>query len=146
VPKIDLAKFNWYGLKHEAVKQQFEGDLTYVGTFALEGRYLPYAVYHSANPDRLKGHKDYMLLAFDSAFGGVVSGMDAAKMEEHRKQQGIICLACKDVIYSVMRHDFRHCECGMVSVDGGKDYLKIGGTGYKVVEIDLLKGEYESVI
>lgn len=36
----------------------------------------------------------------------------------------IMCNNCKDVIESKFRHDFVTCNCGRVSVDGGKDYLK----------------------
>lgn len=34
------------------------------------------------------------------------------------------CNYCKSVIESVHRHDFKTCDCGHVSVDGGKDYKK----------------------
>lgn len=33
------------------------------------------------------------------------------------------CTLCGDVIVSKHRHDFQTCSCGMVSVDGGTDYL-----------------------
>lgn len=34
------------------------------------------------------------------------------------------CLHCGDIIESKNRHDFVTCTCGMLSVDGGLDYLK----------------------
>jgi hypothetical protein len=34
------------------------------------------------------------------------------------------CLKCETEVESVHRHDFRSCECGEVSVDGGHDYLR----------------------
>lgn len=34
------------------------------------------------------------------------------------------CLKCGDVIESTHRHDFVTCSCGIISVDGGKDYLR----------------------
>jgi Zn finger protein HypA/HybF involved in hydrogenase expression len=36
----------------------------------------------------------------------------------------IRCNNCGQVIESKHRHDFVTCECGAVSVDGGKEYLK----------------------
>lgn len=38
---------------------------------------------------------------------------------EHNVAQ---CLKCYQVIESKHRHDFRSCECGNLSVDGGKAY------------------------
>jgi len=35
------------------------------------------------------------------------------------------CPLCGYIIYSRTRHDFRSCECGAVSVDGGLDYMKV---------------------
>ena len=36
----------------------------------------------------------------------------------------IRCKKCNEVIESIHRHDYRTCQCGAVSVDGGNDYLK----------------------
>ena len=34
------------------------------------------------------------------------------------------CLKCCDEIESKHRHDFVTCQCGAISVDGGKEYFK----------------------
>lgn len=36
----------------------------------------------------------------------------------------IRCKYCGDVIESEYVHDFKWCSCGLVAVDGGRDYLK----------------------
>lgn len=36
------------------------------------------------------------------------------------------CKKCDDIIESKHRHVFRHCKCGNIFVDGGKDYLRRG--------------------
>jgi len=36
----------------------------------------------------------------------------------------IRCKKCNEVIESTHRYDFRTCQCGAVSVDGGKEYLR----------------------
>lgn len=42
----------------------------------------------------------------------------------------IRCMECGDLIISVHRHDFRSCSCGQVSIDGGRDYIRVvGGDG-----------------
>lgn len=38
----------------------------------------------------------------------------------------IRCLNCNEIIESKYRHDYRSCNCGLVSVDGGLDYLRRG--------------------
>ena len=40
----------------------------------------------------------------------------------------IQCLRCKTVLVSFDRHDFKQCPCPNMSfVDGGHDYLRVGG-------------------
>ena len=36
----------------------------------------------------------------------------------------VLCLKCKDLIFSASRHDFKYCNCGAVAVDGGQAYLR----------------------
>ncbi|MBI2448861.1 hypothetical protein HYV49_01045 [Candidatus Pacearchaeota archaeon] len=40
------------------------------------------------------------------------------------KRNAISCKYCFDEIESKSVHDYVTCKCGIVSVDGGKDYLK----------------------
>lgn len=148
IMKLDLEKFNWYGFNHDAVQEMFEGDLTYVGTFCVKDNYLPVAVYHNAKPNRNKKHKDYLLLWLEYEAGrgvqrALVAGLDERDMLKEKLQSGIFCYRCKDLIYSVNRHDFRYCKCEACAIDGGKDYTKISGNieDYQLVTIDLLRGE-----
>lgn len=39
----------------------------------------------------------------------------------------IKCILCEDIIESKHRHDFVTCSCRSCFVDGGNDYLRIGG-------------------
>jgi len=43
------------------------------------------------------------------------------------KVNAITCSKCSDTIYSRVRHDCRSCSCGKVYIDGGFDYLRVGG-------------------
>lgn len=36
------------------------------------------------------------------------------------------CPNCKCLIYSRARHDYHSCKCGSVSVDGGREYFRVG--------------------
>ncbi len=36
------------------------------------------------------------------------------------------CLDCGNLLYSQTRHDFKTCECGNLSVDGGSAYTRRG--------------------
>lgn len=40
----------------------------------------------------------------------------------------IQCRNCGDIIESFYVHDFKHCSCGRVFVDGGKEYCRRGFT------------------
>lgn len=52
-------------------------------------------------------------------------------------QNEIKCLKCGDQIYSGHRHDFKHCECGAVAVDGGMDYLRRLGMPEQIEELSI---------
>jgi hypothetical protein len=61
------------------------------------------------------------------------------------KISAIKCMNCKDTIFSRARHDLRECSCGSVFIDGGFDYLRIGGdkNNYELIriEIDISKND-----
>ena len=45
------------------------------------------------------------------------------------KRNAARCLACLQVVESKHQHDFRTCECGALSVDGGKAYIRRAWSG-----------------
>tara|TARA_R110000824_G_scaffold1643_4_gene8139 strand:+ start:9316 stop:9561 length:246 start_codon:yes stop_codon:yes gene_type:complete len=56
------------------------------------------------------------------------------------KLKAVHCLGCGDKIYSRAPHDFRHCSCGQVYVDGGRSYFKYGANPeaeFKTTEVDI---------
>jgi hypothetical protein len=52
------------------------------------------------------------------------------------------CVRCGDEPYSANRHDFRPCQCGAVSVDGGQDYLRRLGSHDDYVEMSVAIDEH----
>ena len=135
-----VLKRNYYGFNHEAVYKKFGGELSFVNDFCVHGEYKPVAVYKAKNPDRSKGHKDYMLLQTEQDKMWV-RGLDKKEMQKFRYQSAIHCLECDSVVYSIMRHDMAYCTCGKVSIDGGSNYTKIAftsGAMYKTILLDLL--------
>jgi ribosomal protein S27AE len=54
--------------------------------------------------------------------------VDTTRAEVATVVTGIQCPRCSDVIVSEHRHDWRTCKCGLVFVDGGRDYLRCGFT------------------
>lgn len=49
------------------------------------------------------------------------------KQKRRLVRNAIKCLKCGDIIESTYRHDFVMCSCGACFVDGGHDYMRIGG-------------------
>jgi hypothetical protein len=39
----------------------------------------------------------------------------------------IRCPRCDDILFSRAHHDFRSCTCGYCFIDGGFDYVRVGG-------------------
>lgn len=54
----------------------------------------------------------------------------------------IECAKCHERIRSEHRHDFRSCRCKETFVDGGSDYLRVGGYPVMTAEgnIAIFKG------
>lgn len=61
------------------------------------------------------------------------------------KVKGVICLKCRDTVFSRARYDFRRCTCEAIAVDGGFDYLRVLGNGrdfnYVELVLDVSKEE-----
>ena len=58
------------------------------------------------------------------------------------------CLTCDDTPWSSHRHDFRHCECGAMAVDGGMDYLRRLGEPENIREMSIVitDEEYDALV
>lgn len=50
------------------------------------------------------------------------------------KRNMIRCKKCGDIIESKSVHDFQMCTCGSCYVDGGHEYIRIGGN-FKDIEV-----------
>lgn len=138
---MKIKKVNWYGLNHKRVIRRFKTDLTYCNDFCVNDEYKPVAVFYDKNPDRSKGHKDYILLHVSKP-NLIIRGMDKEEIEKFRYQTAIHCKECDTVLYSANRHHFNSCECpNQTSIDGGKDYAKCSAKDFsktRYVTIDLL--------
>lgn len=42
-------------------------------------------------------------------------------------ESSILCKKCNYVLTSRSRHDYVQCKCGACFLDGGRDYMRIGG-------------------
>lgn len=149
---FQLKKVDWYGLNHDKVAEKFAGGLTFVNYMNVgEKGDLVAAVYHAATPDTSKGHKEFMLLwkYYDFTTDKeqwMVSGMTREQIEKHAEVNGLACLQCQKVLWSLNRHHWHSCECkNNMFVDGGKDYLHAGAkkiANTAPAKINLLTGEF----
>lgn len=48
------------------------------------------------------------------------------------------CLRCGDTPFSAHGHDFRHCSCGAMAVDGGMNYLRRLGSPGDIEEMSIV--------
>ena len=49
------------------------------------------------------------------------------------------CPTCRDIIYSRANHDFRYCSCGEIFIDGGLEYVRVGGKDLGAIEMGTLE-------
>jgi hypothetical protein len=148
---MNTLKRNYYDLDLSKINDKFEGDLTYLGdTAAKEGPFTRvYSVFKAAQPNRAKGHKEYMLIHRDYVtMTYYVSGREETDMEKLRYVSGLKCKECGEVLVSLARHDYQACNCeNNCSLDGGLDYIKRGAKDLSkvaFVTIDLLTGEVKN--
>jgi len=59
------------------------------------------------------------------------------------KRNRIQCKKCEDVIESLYGHDFKHCKCGAIFVDGGLEYTRYGWPGGDPKDHVITLFEYE---
>jgi len=52
------------------------------------------------------------------------------------------CKVCTTIIFSINRHDFVECDCkeNSIFVDGGGDYMRMGGDPAKMETVTLKTG------
>lgn len=91
----------------------------FVDTFEL-GRIVD--VFYNPNPDVAKGHSHYFGLHINP-----INGLLYVSNAEGVLKQHISGLVSDDgeVVFSRHRHDYRVSEDGSVSIDGGRDYLRV---------------------
>ena len=149
--KIQIRKVEWFGLNHAKVAEKFEGDLSFVNYMNVgKDGDLVAAVYHASNPNREKGHKEFMLLwkyldYVTEKEQWMVSGMELEEIQKHAIVEALLCTSCNQVLFSLNRHHFHSCGCkNDMFVDGGKDYLRAGAKDLnktEAVRINLLTDE-----
>jgi hypothetical protein len=134
---------DWYGFDLKKACKMLGGKaagVSYLGTIC-DGKGA-IALFHSTNPDVSKGHKEYPYL-FTTHSCLFVNAYDSEDVQQHKMLLGAYCHKCKDVIYSCHNHDYRHCSCESINVDGGSHYFRFGhnkGSKYTLVNIDILSG------
>ena len=61
---------------------------------------------------------------------------DETKLERGVPRNRVQCMDCGAVLESTHRHDFVQCQCPNHSfVDGGHDYIRIGGMDMRKVRV-----------
>lgn len=143
---MKIIQKNIHNFNHDKVNEKYGPGLTYLNNFPEkkeDGDTIVWSVYHAANPDRSKNHKNFVLLGNLRNGNFIITGRD--DLESIRFVNGIKCEVCDTVIYSAYRHDFTECGCdNQASIDGGLDYMRVGAMDMdkiKNVRIDLLLNE-----
>jgi hypothetical protein len=55
------------------------------------------------------------------------------------------CAKCLDIIESTHGHDFVWCKCGAIFTDGGKSYIRRGGSLEDIIDMsETYEQDYES--
>lgn len=129
--RIDLSPY-WF--KTEGIKKIEEMyDAKYLGFWCTRhsGGWwndYPVDVFYQSNPDREKGHTNYFGMFTDDG-RVMITNAESAFSEPMIG----IALASDEVIVSRYRH---HCiQTENFMIDGGRDYLRFGGTNPKRIRV-----------
>ena len=63
------------------------------------------------------------------------------KKKQIIKVNKIKCKKCENIIESKTTNDLKRCSCGVVAVDGGKEYLKRIGNDEEYEELSIMTEE-----
>lgn len=134
---------SFHNIKIDLALKKLNGT-RFLGEFTIKGEYIPVSVFFAENPDISQGHKNIFFLLVETA-RPMIGGMNLEEFEKYRYQNAIYCKKCDEVIYSKYRHHMHSCSCKSVSIDGGRDYMKVAqdeDSDFQFGEIDFLEGEF----
>lgn len=107
-------------------------EVEYLGYWYVKD--APGYVWHSKNPNRDLGHKDYVILKhrynpITEQNDFVIMGYDREDMIPLSTKSAAACQHCKVICWSLTRHDYHACHCEdkekQICVDGGSDYMRM---------------------
>jgi len=110
----------------------------YVGDFCIKGSNsnwsdMPVAVFYQATPPEGYGHYFGLFTRAGSVLICDASSTVGIPIMGVQAQNG-------EIIYSRYRHDYRVSQDGTVTIDGGRDYMKVSG-GVDMVVLTIEDGE-----
>lgn len=111
------------GINIEAIEATH--NATFVGDFCVRGKYgwveAIAALFWQEKPPA-EGYSNYFAIVYQQGAFYITSGQSAAV-------EPITALVARDgeIVYSRHRHDCRTSNDGSVTVDGGRDYLRLVG-------------------
>ena len=89
------------------------------------------------------GFEDGIMVRYDDKFaGGFIADPDDYRLNKEGSviiRKSIKCALCGDEIESKYRHDFQTCQCGVCSVDGGRDYRRIVGNPGTFIDTSIVQ-------
>jgi aldehyde:ferredoxin oxidoreductase len=135
-------------LEEVAEKLFKDSEVEFMGYWYVKD--APAFVWHSKNPNRELGHKDYVVLKhrYNPMLENndmVIMGYDQEDMEKLSVKEAAACHNCNTVCWSLTRHDYHACRCKeddkQIYVDGGSDYMRMSFGNqalYSMVTINFL--------
>lgn len=118
---------SFHPIKIDVIEEHYNAK--FVGDFCVKTKgggwsEIPVAVFYQPNPDFSKGHTHYFGIFCDPQNKLMITDASSAFDEPI---EGIIA-DNGEVIFSRYRHDYRSSMDRSVTIDGGRDYLRCGGS------------------
>lgn len=132
-----LIPVNGYWFNAEEIKViEEKKNAKYLGYFCTKrpsGNWneIPCDIFYVENPDKEKGHSNYFGLFFNLNDELMITNGESAFSED------IIGLQFDDGCIIISRYRHNYVDYMGVSIDGGRDYIKIGGDINKVNQIKI---------
>lgn len=121
-----------------SIQGSLNADIEYLGDVLSKDEHYLYVFYQS-NPNRKAGHTEFLALTTISGKTYILS-VHPEQLENWQWITGIQCKSCKDLIFSMFKHDFKQCYCTKAFVDGGRGYMRSNDFGSMIL-FNTLTGE-----
>lgn len=131
----------FWGFNHEAIVEKIKA-VKFCNEFCVKDNNGEWTAFPTAVYEMKDGTYTCFWVEGDDIRMGDVS---AEEMKGNQFQDAVLCKKCDTIVYSKFSLDKAICNCGDVTVSGGRDELIFTGEDTEVMVVDLLNDRVDKL-